>query len=341
MTMEMEVDYGFRFTGDPGTNQGYPSIVDYTTVQECQDDQGNTFDCHSDEFEAVVPGDGTLAEGVATHAFQNASSLSEADNNDSGWEFAVPLGEIGATSDSEFQLFVAYGNPDDESDDIGSIISAHIIPDDGESMAYDPDQDWTSVSGTQATDANPLPVELASFDASRDGSGVVLNWSTASETNNAGFEVQHARAEGSFEAVGFVDGAGTTESAQSYDFRVSELEGGTHRFRLKQVDLDGSTSLSGVVEVNVRPDGPIAIQKVSPNPVTGTGTLSFTLREASEVNVALYDVLGRRVETLHEGRAAAGQHQVSLDASGLSSGVYFLGIKGDGFTETRRLTVVR
>ena len=139
-----------------------------------------------------------------------------------------------------------------------------------------------------------------------------------------------------------VDGAGTTTEAQTYDFTVETLSAGTHRFRLKQEDLDGSTSLSKVVEVEVRPEGPIAIQEVAPNPVRETGTLRFTVRESGDVSVALYDVLGREVKTLHRGRVSGGQaQQVPLDASALSSGLYFLRIEGNGFTRTERITVAR
>lgn len=332
MIMEMETDYGVRLTGS-GDDSGdtFASFADYTNL--------NSDGSVPDAFEATVPSDGSPVKGGATngtYAYRDTSSLSDADDADYGFEFSVPLDSIGGSLNSEFRFFVAYGNPDG-----GGTFSAHIIPDDGASMSYDPDQDWTQVSNIQATASQTLPVELASFQADRDGNSAVLSWQTASETNNAGFAVQHAVGSADFEQIGWVEGAGTTTEAQTYRFTAEDLSAGTHRFRLKQKDLDGSTSLSDAVTVKVQPEGPIAIQDVAPNPVQGTGTLSFTLRESSEVTVAIYDVLGQKVRTLHQGRATAGQHQVTLDTSTLSSGVYFLRAQGDGFTRTERITVVQ
>ena len=73
-----------------------------------------------------------------------------------------------------------------------------------------------------------------------------------------------------------------------------------------------------------------------------TSTVEFTLRETGSVSVGLYDALGRQVRTLHEGRVSGNQpQQVSVDATSLSSGVYFLRVKGDGFTKTQRITVTQ
>lgn len=195
--------------------------------------------------------------------------------------------------------------------------------------------------GAFTTTEAPLPVEIVSLAVERNGTGAVLSWKTASETNNAGFAVQHAVGSGNFEQIGWVGGAGTTTEAQTYRFTAEDLSAGTHRFRLKQKDLDGGTSLSDAVTVKVRPEGPVDIQDIAPHPIRKSGTLAFSLRENGTVNVALYDALGRRVRTLHQGRAAAGQHQVPMDVSALSSGVYFLRVEGDGFSKTRRVTVVQ
>jgi len=262
-----------------------------------------------------------------------------------GAEWAIPLSAIGATTsnDIEISTFVVSAT---------GYFSNEIIPGDGTQIADSETDDngnpgndatWnTYAGGPWHTSAIPLPVELASFDAKRDGDGAVLRWKTASETNNAGFAVEHAIGSGDFEQVGWVDGVGTTTEAQTYQFVAEDLSAGTHRFRLKQEDLDGSTSLSDVVKVDVRPEGPIAIKSVVPNPVRQTSTLRFTAQESGSVTVGLYDVLGRQVKTLHKGRVSAGQSQkVSVNASSLTSGVYFLRVKGEDFTRTERITVVR
>jgi hypothetical protein len=170
----------------------------------------------------------------------------------------------------------------------------------------------------------------------------VLNWTTASETNNSGFAVQHATGEGAFEKAGWVDGAGTTTERNSYSFSVEDLSAGTHRFRLKQMDLDGSTSFSEEVTLQVQPDGAVAVERVSPHPIRSSSTVRLTAKESGPVTVTLYDVLGREVRTLHEGRVAANQaEQFTVDGTSLASGTYFLRVRGEGFTRTKRITVAR
>ena len=194
-----------------------------------------------------------------------------------------------------------------------------------------------------ASDTNPLPVELTTFDATFDNDGVLLQWTTASEMNNAGFKVQMRRsAEGPFAAQGFVDGHGTTTEAQTYRFRVDDLAPGTYVFRLKQVDLDGTAEMSPVVEVTAAMKEAYLLSKAFPNPFRGEAWLTLQVREAQTVRADLYDVLGRRVATLHDGTLDAGrEHRLALDGHGLSSGLYLVRVVGERFAETRRVVVAR
>ena len=190
-----------------------------------------------------------------------------------------------------------------------------------------------------------LPVEMAGFDAVQNGKSVELTWQTASETNNAGFTVQH-ETESGWQSLGFIESkasGGTTTESTSYRYTMEEnLDPGTHRFRLQQKDLDGSTSLSDVVTVDVGMDEAVRLSAPAPNPARGSATLEFGVKEATEVTVSVYNVLGQRVETLYQGTPQAEQlRDVTLDASSLSSGVYFVRMKADGQTTTQRLTVVR
>lgn len=191
-----------------------------------------------------------------------------------------------------------------------------------------------------------LPVELTGFTASAAGSGVQLRWKTASETNNAGFEIQHEVGDSTsaavWEVLGFVEGAGTTGESQTYRFRASELDPGTHRFRLKQVDLDGSSHLSDVVTVDLQMEAALRLTPPSPNPVRQTATFRFGARQAELAAVAVYDLLGRKVMSLYEGNPPAGQTKtMRLNARRLSSGVYFLRLTAGNRSETRKLIVVK
>jgi hypothetical protein len=179
----------------------------------------------------------------------------------------------------------------------------------------------------------------------RSGSSVELRWQTASETNNIGFRIQHEAAQG-WQELGRVDSkadGGTTTEGQSYRFAVErELEPGIHRFRLEQVDLDGTTSLSDVVSVEVQMDEALTLSPPAPNPTSGPATVSFAVKEATDAEVVVYNVLGQRVKTLYEGTPRAGQSKrLTIDAGSLPSGVYMVQLRADGQTKTRRLTVVQ
>ena len=191
------------------------------------------------------------------------------------------------------------------------------------------------------TDPNgALPVELAAFEATADDDDAHLRWTTAAETRNAGFEVQHATKRG-FETITFVEGAGTTSEPTQYAFTVEDLASGTHTFRLKQVDLDGSTSLGPTRVVKLRPQG-VQLVPTGPNPVRKSEAAAFRLVADAEqtVTATLHDALGRTVRTLYDGRVGAQGKSLSVSAASLSAGVYFVRVQGSSVTTTRRLTVV-
>jgi hypothetical protein len=206
-----------------------------------------------------------------------------------------------------------------------------------DAAANDDPADWDEGNPTPAAGNVLLPVELTSFDAVLDGTAAVLTWTTASETNNAGFAVQH-RTDGAFEQVGYRDGAGTTTEAQHYRFRLPDLSAGTHAFRLKQVDLDGSVEFSSPVTVTVRTR---TVSSLSPNPTAGTARLHLSVRRDQAVTVDLYDALGRHVRTVFDGAMASGRtRDIAVGGAALSSGVYLVRIAGERFVTTRRFVVV-
>ena len=182
-------------------------------------------------------------------------------------------------------------------------------------------------------------------DSTQNGSSVELTWQTVSETNNAGFRVQR-QTESGWTTLGFVQSnasGGTTTETQSYRYTVDqELEPGTHRFRLQQEGLDGSTSLSKVVKIDVTMDEALSLNAPAPNPARGYTTIAFGVKEATETTVALYNVLGKRVKTLYRGTPQAGQlNDIEFNVGTLPSGMYFVRMQANGQTRTHRLTVVQ
>lgn len=189
---------------------------------------------------------------------------------------------------------------------------------------------------------NPIPVELVAFSATVDGSDLMLNWSTASETNNAGFEVQMLTEDNGYDVLGFVEGHGTTTEAQTYSFRAADLPVGTHTFRLKQIDFDGAFEYSGEVEATVGVVGTYRLSDVYPNPFNPQAQFTLAVASAQNVNIAIYDVMGRRVATLHEGQLDANEtYNFTVDGANLASGAYFVRIAGEAFTEARRITLLK
>ena len=186
-----------------------------------------------------------------------------------------------------------------------------------------------------------VPVELVGFDALQDGSDVLLSWETASETNNAGFEVQMDAGSG-YQPMGFVDGHGTTTETQTYAYAVRSLDPGTYHFRLKQIDFDGIFEYHGDLEVAVETPGRYVLMPAYPNPFNPEATVRFAVRDSAPVAVTLHDALGRRVATLYSGTPDANQMlSVQIDGSALPSGLYLVRLTGSGFSASQSVTLLK
>jgi len=192
-----------------------------------------------------------------------------------------------------------------------------------------------------------VPVELTHFDALADGSSVTLRWGTASETNNAGFEVQvRAVEEAAWSARGFVPGHGTTTEAQAYQFTVPGLSPGRYAFRLKQIDYDGGFEYSEAVEAVVALPEPGAsgywLTDVHPHPLAHSARLSLAVARSQHVEVVLVDGLGRRLVTVFEGALSAHQTRtLPIERGRLPAGRYALQVRGETFRAARPVVVIR
>ncbi|MEM8558125.1 MAG: lamin tail domain-containing protein [Bacteroidota bacterium] len=216
---------------------------------------------------------------------------------------------------------------------------------DGQSLQRAPDGSATIVSSTPNPGNVNIPVELTAFDVTLDGEAARLAWTTASETNNSGFEVQmRTPATADFAPLAFVEGRGTTTETQTYTFRTDALAPGTYSFRLKQIDFDGAFEYSPEVEATVTLTEAFRLSAAYPNPVgpADRARVTLTVQQPQSVTVALYDALGRHVATLLDGPLDAGPPVVvELEGRALASGVYVLRAQGTSFVATQRLVVVR
>lgn len=192
-----------------------------------------------------------------------------------------------------------------------------------------------------ALQATQLPVDLVAFDATAVDDEVVLQWRTASETNNAGFEIQH-KAGGGFTSVGFVRGHGTTTEAAAYRFSSGGFAPGWHVFRLKQIDFDGTFAYSLEQQVFIDINGAYHFGAPYPNPFNPQTQFTLTLAREQHVSVAVYNLVGARVMMLaDEVLSAALPHQFTLDGSALPSGIYIIQATGEHFKSARSVTLMK
>lgn len=188
--------------------------------------------------------------------------------------------------------------------------------------------------------AGVLPVELSSFNANVNGTSVTLNWSTASELNNNGFEVQRKSGD-EFVTIAFIKGAGTTTETQNYSYSDEQLAIGKYSYRLKQVDFNGTFEYSNVINVDLYSPNEFVLDQNYPNPFNPSTIISFSVPQSSFVTLKVYDVLGNEVSTLVNETKEAGKYNVSFDAAGLSNGVYFYSINSDNFTSTKKMILMK
>jgi hypothetical protein len=190
-----------------------------------------------------------------------------------------------------------------------------------------------------------IPVELTSFTATANGSDVTLNWRTATEVNNYGFQIERNSGAG-FVEVGFVPGAGTIAEPQLYSFTDAGLNAGEYSYRLKQIDYDGSFEYSSTISVDVTTPSQFYLEQNYPNPFNPATTIGFSLAVDSKVILKIYNALGQEVSTVVNENISEGFHEKFFDASSLNSGVYFYkieatGVDGQSFTQVRKMILTK
>lgn len=200
------------------------------------------------------------------------------------------------------------------------------------------------VSGSStglATSYIVVPVELTSFSANAFDQKVILNWSTATELNNQGFDIQRKYNDGEYTSIGFVKGQGTTTAPQQYSFVDKNLINGKYFYRLKQVDYDGTFEYSKVVDVDWKAFNSYLLEQNYPNPFNPNTTISFGLKEKSNVKITVLNTIGEEVAVILDEEKETGYHNVDFNATNLPSGVYFYQLKAGSFVQTKKMVLLR
>ncbi|MFA6596492.1 MAG: T9SS type A sorting domain-containing protein [Ignavibacteriaceae bacterium] len=201
-----------------------------------------------------------------------------------------------------------------------------------------------------------LPVELTSFSAECVDGKVLLNWQTATEVKNYGFEMERTSPRPSpyhgegvptgrdgrgWEKIGFVQGNGNSNSPKSYSFTDVTPPSGKVQYRLKQIDFDGKYQYSNVVEVKVDAPTRFALEQNYPNPFNPTTVINYQIPAASHVTLKVFDMLGMEVATLVNEQKASGNYEVEFDGSKLSSGVYYYRLQTGTFVDTKKFIILK
>ncbi len=186
-----------------------------------------------------------------------------------------------------------------------------------------------------------IPVELTSFSATSVETGALLQWQTATETNNKGFYVERSSNGINWNKLSFVNGKGTTTNETDYTFLDKEPLIGISFYRLVQVDFDGTMKIHGPVTFNNNIIHSFDLEQNYPNPFNPVTTINFSLPNDGIASLKVYDVLGNEVDVLLNGFQKAGRQSIQFDASKLSSGIYFYELRSGNEVKRMKMNILK
>jgi hypothetical protein len=200
---------------------------------------------------------------------------------------------------------------------------------------------------------SPLPVELVSFEAVVENKGsVLLTWSTATELNNFGFEIERAASEKKnqnidWKKIAFINGHGNSSSTHYYSYTDKPNSVDKYYYRLKQIDNDGTFEYSKIVEASITTPSDYSLTQNYPNPFNPATAINFSLPEESRVTLTVFDALGQTVSVLKNEILSAGKHNAVFNAENISSGTYIYVLSGTSaasqktFRLVKKMTVIK
>lgn len=193
---------------------------------------------------------------------------------------------------------------------------------------------------------NPLPVELSSFTVSVINGKAKLTWSTSTEINNYGFDIErnllaNGKTSEDWTKIGFVRGNGNSNSIKYYSFIDNQIENGNYSYRLKQIDNDGKYEYSSAVNIDLGLPKEFTLYQNYPNPFNPITKIKFSLPAAAFVRLKVYNLLGEEVQTIVDEHKEAGTYSVNFNAKDLNSGIYLYRIDTGNIVQVKKMTLLK
>lgn len=188
---------------------------------------------------------------------------------------------------------------------------------------------FPSVGSVRLSMPEPLPVELANFNANYRDGAVLLSWQTENEVNAYSFTVERRKSEDAvWQTAGELRAYGNSNAVRHYQFNDSISINGTYIYRLKMTDNDGSFEYSNTLTVSVVPAENFAMMQNFPNPFNPETNITYTLPVSGIVSLTLYSVAGEKIKDLvNQQNAEPGAYTISLNGTNLASGTYIYSLK--------------
>ncbi|MGA7160982.1 MAG: T9SS type A sorting domain-containing protein, partial [Bacteroidota bacterium] len=262
----------------------------------------------------------------------------------------ISLSSLAGVSNASSLVWLKRENPDEAWTNLGGSVV------DGRLVSVVPFSSFSEFAIGATTTDNPLPVEISDFNLAHERGAVVLTWTTSSELENNGFEIDRKLVAGQqvlgisgsvdqnsqWRQVGFLKGNGTSNVRHNYLFKDA-VSPGEYCYRLKQIDRDGTIRYENQIETTVQlEEGDYGLKQNYPNPFNPATTFEFALKSTGQVDLSVYNSLGQKVRTLFNGNAKGGiSYSLSFDAKDLASGTYFYVLRANGVSEVRKFLLLK
>lgn len=200
---------------------------------------------------------------------------------------------------------------------------------------------YKSINGGDSWFYVLLPVELISFTATAEKDKIILKWTTATELNNRGFEIERKKDKGQYITIGFIKGSGTVTEQRNYSLIDNDIDYGTYNYRLKQFDYDGQYQYSDEIEVIVNAPVSFSLGQNYPNPFNPSTTIEFSVPEKGYTSVKVYDIKGELICNLINDVLEKGDYTVKFDRRNLPGGIYFYELTSGNRRLTNKMCLIK